>query len=1251
MKPPKDLRLFALKYSERCRTCGASVKVGELAHWSPSEKAIWCVACTSGQSPSASGPQALWQRLCGYAHRCIEAEATKSLVPHTGSGSLWFLHAGAEQLVAGQNDSTPAPRELADRLNSDPRQESKRSIIYGWPTVVVIDRDRVRKVAPLFVALLEPERAADGGWQLHATVEPEFNLAITASGIFDPSITEEISDLLGHGLPFGDADAVTDLAGRTADLLGLEVLSGLDPKMLDSHVGREQGIYNAAVSVVTDVLSPYTINLRKELQELQTRKDWTTTAAAHLIPGDFGQREDKRPPSGPLAAPLECNQSQEETLDRLRREPLTIVTGPPGTGKTQLVVNAVSNAWLDSHSVLVTSTNNAAVDVAVDRAERDVCSGLLLRTGNRMQREEVPGRITAALAQAEKYDGDRAQARAQLQQNAIVRTQLMERLARLDALDRELLPAVGSLDEAESALGEAARTLWTGANPPGLPISSRGIERRARRLLKTWFFHGFRVRRLRRRLGCIETAPVAHVVTWARTDQRVSRLASELATKRAEHRRLEAAVGDTATSVPEANRKWSAAGLAAIRAETGTRIRSGAHRLAAFGTTPAGGYRFRNAIVHSFQHLRGWACTALSAQSNFPLDPGLFDLVIVDEASQCSLAAVLPLAYRAKRLAVVGDPNQLQPIVSLGDGLLRETAAQAEFQDDDLRRCGIHHKDGSAYFAFEFAAKPGTPVLLNEHYRCHPHIARWFNRVFYEDRLSVLTDVSGMVRHDRAVGWIDVEGAAEQPGNGRSWLNWAEAKQTVERLRSVMSGDTTVGVVTPFAAQARLIERLAEEEFGRDFLEDADFVCGTAHSLQGNERDAIVISPVISPGMSKFGARWIEKERNLLNVAVSRARRALIVLGHPLVGDLGSPTLASLRAYLRDEMARKERPTPSPALFRTDSRSEELLLAAMQQDDLLPYPKLNVDGYELDFALLEQGIKLNIEVDGDQHLDTRGQQRRQDLTRDRILVNLGWDVLRIPAWRCHTELESVIDQIRKTRDRLHDGVPARKLAHEPHSIESSNALVRDKPKNDARPIELKPSSHRHNADPADGRAENAEVLGPTETAKGEFTGLDTGQKGAIEELEMQPAAAAGDNRGKNTGTLAVAAVLITALIVGGSLLSRAGVDGSGPFCPTGLAWDQARAFVGQRGTFRGEVVGTNYVERSTTQPTFLNIGRPFPDSSRLTVVVWGRDRGRFPQPPEVAYAAGQEICVSGEVSLFEGVVQIEVDSPSAVSVR
>lgn len=1043
---PTDLRFISLKYRGRCRSCATDLDAGQRAHWSPSTKVVLCADCAGGESssgkvasdraavglrnaasedpdvaealePDANGSQALWRQMCEYAQRCIGAEAARSLVPHAKADSLWFIHPGEEALVVGQRDSTPAPGKLATELGSRTQHRDRRSIIYGWPAVVLIGHDHKPRVTPLFSVHVEPEQDSDNEWRLHATVEPEFNLAITASGIFDPSITEEIGELLEHDLPFGDADAFAVLAGRTAALLGLDVLSPLDPGMLDSHVGRGQGVYNAAVSVVTEA-SGYSTTLLEELRELQARQDWATTAAAHLLPEGFAPEKGGRSPSGPLATPLVCNQSQEETLERLRRELLSIVTGPPGTGKTQLVVNAVSNAWLDGDKVLVTSTNNAAVDVAVARAEKDVCSGLLMRTGNRTEREQVPGRITAASDQAATHAGNQAEARARLKQVATERTKLMEKLGLLDTLDRELLLVAEDLEKTRAALKEAAKTIWASEHPPELPVDSRRIERRASRLLQAWFFRRFRTRRLRKRLACIESAPLEQLVIWARLDQDESKLIRKLETGRAEYRQLKAAVGDPAISVRNADRKCAEASLRAVRVDTAARIRSDADRLGAFGTVAAGGEPFKRAVGNSLQSLRGWACTALSANPNFPLESGLFDLVIVDEASQCSLAAVLPLAYRAKRLAVVGDPYQLPPIVPLGDGLLQKIATQTGLDNDDLRRRGIHHKNGSAYFAFEFAAKPHTPILLDEHYRCHPHIARWFNREFYSDKLTVLTEVAETTRRDRTILWQDVEGAAERSATGSSWLNRLEAEQVVERIGNLLESGLTIGVVTPFAAQAELIKQLAECRFTRSVLDEADFVCGTAHRLQGDERDAIVFSAVLSPGLSKNGARWIEKERNLLNVAVSRARRALIVLGHPSMGDLGSPTLASLRTYLRDEVVRNEDAAQPSVDFRTDSRSEELLLSAMQLRDLRPYAKLYVEGYELDFALMEQGIRLCIEVDGDQHLDTRGRQRRQDLTRDRVLHNLGWTTLRIPAWRCHEEIDSVIDEIEKTRDRL-----------------------------------------------------------------------------------------------------------------------------------------------------------------------------------------------------------------------------------------
>ena len=945
--------------------------------------------------------------------------------------------------------------------------------------VVIRNLDSEHRVAPLFCVVIEADRQADNLWRLHATTEPEINLAITASGIFDRSVTEDIADLVAGGLPFGSADDLTEIAGEICKLLGLSVLTPLDPRKLRNRADRRQGVYNAALSMVTKV-SGYTSSLREELANMQHRDDWRDTAAARLVSigtgtvqGDLlAGRAPRRQAAplvrkdtgtvttgsiiqGPLAAPLPCNTSQERTLVQLREQPLTVVTGPPGTGKTQLVVNAVTNAWLDGQTVLVTSTNNAAVDVAVNRAEADIGSGVLIRTGNRETRELLPGVIAAAGAWASDHvnaqtasqqlalrlgataktaarDSPRlarrlqAKVRAEFQRAVDARSRLKANLALLDELDEKLLDVSEELEEVGFKLIDTEQALWPTGKPPQLPMTSREIERRARRLLSAWFFRRWRTQRLRKRLGLPNGVPLTQLIFWTELEARRMTLTNRLNALRTEREELTASVGNPTESIKELDARWRQASLATIQAEMAARFHSGASRLAAFNRAASAGGALKQVIANSMNSLRGWACTSLSTSPNFPLEAGLFDLAIVDEASQCSLAAVLPLAYRAKRLAVVGDPCQLNPIISINDGHLKRIASDTGFDNDDLRRRGMHHKDGSAYLSFEFAVRPGEPVLLDEHYRCHPHIARWFNRTFYNDQLTVLTDVARAPPGARAIAWVDVNGTAERPRTGRSWLNRIEAEQTVEQLGQIFGLGLTVGVVTPFAAQARMIERLAESRFGRSTLDDAGFVCGTAHRLQGNERDAVVISTVLAPGILRTGARWLESERNLLNVAVSRARLALIVVGHPSVGQEGSPTLASLRTYLCDEIGRPvDADGEGTAEFRIDSEAEKRLITAMQLNNLEPLVKLNVEGYELDFALMEKGIKLNIEVDGDQHLDARGRQRRQDITRDRILSRLGWTVLRIPAWRCYAEIDSVLDEINSARATAPDSRRAR----------------------------------------------------------------------------------------------------------------------------------------------------------------------------------------------------------------------------------
>ena len=98
-----------------------------------------------------------------------------------------------------------------------------------------------------------------------------------------------------------------------------------------------------------------------------------------------------------------------------------------------------------------------------------------------------------------------------------------------------------------------------------------------------------------------------------------------------------------------------------------------------------------------------------------------------------------------------------------------------------------------------------------------------------------------------------------------------------------------------------------------------------------------------------------------------------------------------------------------------------------------------------------------------------------------------------------------------------------------------------------------------------------------------------------------------------------------------------------------FAWNEARAHMGETGTFNGPVVATIYEKAITGHPAFLNMGFDYPDADRLTVVIWEKDRAAFPTAPEVMYAK-KTISVTGKVIEYQKAPAIEISSPDAIEV-
>lgn len=99
-----------------------------------------------------------------------------------------------------------------------------------------------------------------------------------------------------------------------------------------------------------------------------------------------------------------------------------------------------------------------------------------------------------------------------------------------------------------------------------------------------------------------------------------------------------------------------------------------------------------------------------------------------------------------------------------------------------------------------------------------------------------------------------------------------------------------------------------------------------------------------------------------------------------------------------------------------------------------------------------------------------------------------------------------------------------------------------------------------------------------------------------------------------------------------------------------ISWEEAKWHIGERVTVCGPVVGTTYAFSSKGQPTFINIGRNYPDPNRFTVVIWGTNRHKFSPPPDIYYR-GKTICVYGLITEYKGIAQIEATSPSQIKIK
>jgi len=234
----------------------------------------------------------------------------------------------------------------------------------------------------------------------------------------------------------------------------------------------------------------------------------------------------------------------------------------------------------------------------------------------------------------------------------------------------------------------------------------------------------------------------------------------------------------------------------------------------------------------------------------------LFDMTIMDEASQCNVAISLVPIIRGEKLMLVGDPQQLNPVILLGELTNRKLRRRYHVAEEyDYRKNSIY----KTYLACDAVS---DEVLLRSHYRCNREIIGFNNKKYYNSKLQICSKS----KEPEPLVYVDVKSDRAEIKN----TSPAEADEVIAYAKQ--NTDKSIAVITPFVNQRALIEQAIKE----NHLEN--LVCGTVHAFQGDEKDVVLFSTALSDRTNAGTYQWLKNNKELINVATSRAKDKLVLL-------------------------------------------------------------------------------------------------------------------------------------------------------------------------------------------------------------------------------------------------------------------------------------------------------------------------------------------------------------------------------------
>lgn len=596
------------------------------------------------------------------------------------------------------------------------------------------------------------------------------------------------------------------------------------------------------------------------------------SALARILAADpiaATEADGSRPPLFPFSS----NISQRQAVQNALTYPISVIDGPPGTGKTQTILNLIASLVAEpGASVGVVSFNNAAVENVGDKLKEvgiDYISAALGRYENREKFLNGQGRRNSDVVRMLESPAVEAPSSDEIAKLA----------SRLDHLQSDQIRLAGVRQDLEAHRLQREH-LRRAVDPVeidragDLPLARRSSQRILDFLVETqiqaeptgWLARWFNDVRRYARYGSLrgvdlEATTTALAAQIAYYDRRISELSDEAARleRTLDRANLEALVAEHR----DASSKFLGAGLR-HRYEQLDRVEYDKRYMRRFRSF-ADDYPVVLSTCHSLRKSIG--------------EGNLLDYLVIDEASQVDLLSAAAALACCRNVVVVGDLQQLGHIPDEEAG---SKAGQSPVSAFDYRE----HSVLSAVIELYGDKLPRT--MLREHYRCAPQIIGFCNEKFYDGKLVPLTEPGSQARPLMLFRTAEGNHMRFHRGGGRS--NQREIDVITEEIIPQHFADiapTEIGVTSPFRLQAGKAQ---------DALDDA-FEADTVHRFQGRQKSIVIMSAVLDETWSgRKGTRFVDDPR-LVNVAISRAVDAFaLVTNHDMLP--ASRHLRDLMGYI-----------------------------------------------------------------------------------------------------------------------------------------------------------------------------------------------------------------------------------------------------------------------------------------------------------------------------------------------------------------